>query len=213
MASYIRSIDPYDHMITISSSLARPEIWKSLDFYQPHLFASNPAASISTAVLPTDKPVFYGEVGDAAMRGSRAELRSALYTSLFANTGGLPMYWDWDEVVAEGLYPELAAAARVVKDSDLGHHPVTTRLSLSLNGCDARGIGTSGWSLLRVLPTGSGPFTVQIGGLTILQGACSVEVINLDTGKATTVDATIANARLSMDLPGEDCIVIVNAKA
>jgi hypothetical protein len=214
MAVYIRSIDPYDHMITTSSDLKHPELWKPLDYYQPHLFsASAPATLIGSTQLPPDKPAFYGEIGDlTTMRGTREDLRNALYTSLLANTGGLPMYWDWNEVVAAGLYPELAAAAKVVKDSDIGHHPIAAKLSLSVNGCGARGIGSSGCSLMRVLPTGSGPFSVQIGGLTVIQGSSTVEVINLDTGKSTTQDVTITNARISIDLPGEDCIVIVTAK-
>jgi hypothetical protein len=212
MATYLRSLDPYDHMLTTSSSLQHAELWKALDYYQPHLCALNPASAISSAQLPTDKPVFFGAIGDVNRNITRAQLRNCLYTSLFANTGGLPMLWDWDAAESEGLYPELATASKVIKASDIGHHPLLTRLTLSTTGCDARGVGSSGWSIARVIPTGSGPFSIQLGGLTVLQGPATVVIIDLDSGKISTSEQTISNARIALDLPGEDCIVVVTAK-
>ncbi|MHB8636014.1 MAG: glycoside hydrolase 5 family protein [Fimbriimonadaceae bacterium] len=205
MAAYIRSLDSYDHMITISADLDEPELWKSLDYYQPHSRSIHATADILSAALPHDRPLFFGQFETT----SRAPLRDALYTGLFANAGGLPMVWDWDEVEADGLYPELATAAKVVKDSDIGHHPVATRLDLSVVGCMARGIGSSDWALLRVIAAGSAPYRVRVGGLSIVEGACTVETIDLDSGKATTAPVTVTGARLTLDLPAQDCIVVV----
>jgi len=209
MAAYIRALDPYDHMITISSSLDHPDVWKPLDYYQPHLYSADPAASILAAVLPTDRPVFFGEFGSADGPVSRVQLRNALYTALFANTGGGPMLWDWDRIVSDGLYPELATAAKIVKDSDVGHHPIASRLTLSATGCAARGIGSSEWALMRLVASGPAPYNVKVGGVTVGDGSCSLEVVDLDSGKSTTDTISVSGARLSLELPGKDCIVIV----
>jgi hypothetical protein len=195
--------------VTISSSLDHPEIWKALDFYQPHLYAADPAAEMAKATLPSDRPVFYGEFAGTGEKLNRTALRNALYTGLLANMGGTPMFWDWDRVVSDGLYPELATLAKVAKDSDIGHHPVATRLTLSVFGCTARGIGSSDWVLMRVIAGRSAPYNVQIGGLSVPEGPCSVEVIDLDSGQTTTTSMSLVGSKLIMELPGKDCAVIV----
>ena len=209
MAAYIRSLDSYNHMVTISSSLDHPEVWKSLDYYQPHLYAADPAAAMGAATTPSDRPLFYGEFGSPTDKIGRAQLRNALYTGMFANAGGTPMLWDWDQVAAAGFYPELATAAKVIRDSDIGHHPVASRLTLSGVGCVAKGIGSSDWVLLRVIAGGDGPYNVQVGGLSVSEGACSVEVIDLESGKATTGSSSVSGAKLALELPAKDCVVIV----
>lgn len=208
MSTYLRALDSYDHMVTISSSLAHLEVWKPLDYYQPHLYSADPAAAIVNQALPNDRPAFFGEFGTTAGKLTRSQLRNALYTGLFANSGGLPMPWDWDQIAADGLYPELQVAAKVVKDSDVAHHPTASKLNLSAVSCAARGIGSTDWSLLRVIATGSGPFDVKVGGLSLIDGTCSVEVIDLDSGQATTFTVALVGSRLTLTLPGRDCIVI-----
>ena len=210
MTAYIQMLDAsYDHMITISSSLDHPELWKALNYYQPHLRAADPSAAIGAAMLPKDRPTFFGSVSQTGDKMSRASLRNTLYTGLFTNSAGTPMVWDWDQIQADGLYPELATAAKVVKDSDIGHHPVASRLTLSVVGCTARGIGSSDWVLLRVIAAGPAPYQVKVGGLSVIEGPCSIEVVDLDSGNATTSAVTVSGARLELDLPAKDCVVIV----
>ena len=210
MTTYIRLLDSsYNHMVTISSSLENSDVWKPLDYYQPHLYSADPAASIFAVAVPSDRPLFFGEFGVIGEKMGRSQLRNALYTGLFANSGGAPMFWDWDEVVSAGLYPELASAAKVVKDSDIGHYPVASRLTLSIVGGMAKGIGSSDWVLLRVIATGSAPYHVKLGGLSVIEGASAVEVIDLDTGKSTSTIVTLAGSRIELDLPARDCVVIV----
>jgi hypothetical protein len=67
MASYIRQIDVYGHLITTSTENLKSPIYDKMDYYQPHLYASNmiAAARRFEPAFPTlQKPAFYGEEGD-----------------------------------------------------------------------------------------------------------------------------------------------------
>jgi Cellulase (glycosyl hydrolase family 5) len=67
VASYIRSVDVYGHLITTSTESLRSPIYDKMDYCQPHLYAANmiaAARTFETAPTALTKPVFYGEEGD-----------------------------------------------------------------------------------------------------------------------------------------------------
>ncbi len=67
VASYIRSVDVYGHLITTSTENLRSPIYDKMDYCQPHLYAANmiaAARTFGTAPSALSKPVFYGEEGD-----------------------------------------------------------------------------------------------------------------------------------------------------
>jgi hypothetical protein len=66
-ANYIRLVDVYGHMITTSTENIRSPIYEKMDYYQPHLYASNMLAAARTftpELAALTKPAFYGEEGD-----------------------------------------------------------------------------------------------------------------------------------------------------
>ena len=67
MATAIRQIDVYGHLVTTSTEDLRSPIYEKMDYFQPHLYAANLVAAARTFALPyasIDRPVFYGEEGD-----------------------------------------------------------------------------------------------------------------------------------------------------
>src|ERR1051326_54689 len=67
MATYIRRIDPYTHLVTTSTDNLASPLYEKIDYYQPHLYAANMLAvprQFSIAPEKLDRPIFYGEVGD-----------------------------------------------------------------------------------------------------------------------------------------------------
>ena len=67
MASGIRLIDVYGHLITTSTENLHSPIYEKMDYYQPHLYAANLVAAARTFEPPLasqDRPAFYGEEGD-----------------------------------------------------------------------------------------------------------------------------------------------------
>lgn len=122
MADYLRSIDPYQHLVTTSSGRELP-IWRKADYYQPHGYPPDIRALVLGTAPTTDRPLFFGEVGlGGGPRGAEAErqaVRSALWSGLMAGHAGSAQYWYWDRVVTDGLYPEFAKFSKFVSEHRL----------------------------------------------------------------------------------------------
>jgi hypothetical protein len=125
MAEYIRSIDPYHHLITTSSAMDRPKLWESMDYYQPHTYPSNVTAAIAGSKILDDKPYFFGEFGppDDSESALAAGVRDGIYGAMLSNHAGAAQYWTWDLVEKRNLYPIYKTAAAVLSASDLPSHP------------------------------------------------------------------------------------------
>jgi len=135
MADYLRSIDPYGHMITTSSAIERKGLFASMDYYQPHTYPSNVLNAVAGANLPTDKPAFFGEFGPPSTEKNaiRAGIRDGIYGGIVANQAGPAMFWSWDEVEPMGLYGEFKNAAEVIHLSEIAKHPNAKQLKIRVN--------------------------------------------------------------------------------
>jgi hypothetical protein len=130
MADYIRSIDPYQHLVTSSSTLDYPNMLTKLDYLQPHTYPADIMASILGTKVPDDKPVFYGEFGPGGKADARKAMRDGMYAGMLANQAGAGQYWYWDIVEKEDLYGEITKAQRAVVLSDLPKHATAHRAVL-----------------------------------------------------------------------------------
>jgi hypothetical protein len=129
MATHLRAIDPYDHLLTtsFSDSNGRPGIdgLEEIDFVQTHLYSANFVNDVSARVGKGErKPHFIGEVG-ADWRGPRQEdkvglqVHDALWVGISTGMAGTAMTWWWDNLVEpNGLYPLFRPAADFVKGID-----------------------------------------------------------------------------------------------
>lgn len=135
MAEYLRSIDPYGHMVTTSSEMERPALFAPMDYYQPHTYPSNVLSAVAGQVFPGDKPGFFGEFGPPGndKESVQAGLRDGIYGALTANDAGSAMFWDWDEVDHMKLYGDFKNAAEVIAKSDIAHHPNAKQLRIKVN--------------------------------------------------------------------------------
>jgi len=146
MADYLRSIDPYRHLVTTSSHLDLP-IYRKADYYQPHGYPPSVAAMVLSAAKPGDKPLFFGEVGPGDLGGSRETqveaVRGGIWSALFAQHAGAGQYWTWDHVYRDSLMPEFRRAAEILRGSG-----ILAQTGLSLLKPDF-GAGTGGDLSLR----------------------------------------------------------------
>lgn len=153
MAAFIRSLDAYGHLVTTSTENLRSPIYAAMDFYQPHLYATNILAGarfLDPAPAQLDRPVFFGEFGDDHVPLGQEEKSSGLaivppvWASLMG-TGSYPAQpWLGAHLIATGRLGELGAVARFLKATDLASRvdalpftPVvecTTRTPLVLSG-------------------------------------------------------------------------------
>lgn len=116
MAKYIRSIDPYKHLITTSSELEKP-IWKEMDYMQGHGYPP----SVSGMLLGTEnkwgKPMFFGEIGPGGAgegNATRDAQRAGIWAGFFAGHSGAGQYWFWDQMNPAG-YDEYKFSTDILK--------------------------------------------------------------------------------------------------
>ncbi len=155
MAAYIRSIDPYAHLVTTSSEMERPGLFVEMDYYQPHTYPPNVLNAVAGQTFPLDKPGFFGEFGPTGdgIDVERSGLRDGIYGAICANHAGTAMLWDWEKVDKMGLYPEFKVASRVLAASNFAAHPQAKTLSIKMNTAgagDLRFGPGAGWTNMDV---------------------------------------------------------------
>jgi hypothetical protein len=121
VANYIRKIDVYGHLITTSTENLKSPIYEKMDYYQPHLYASNMVAAarkFSPAFATLDRPVFYGEEGDEhqtlpdAVKKSALDMAPPIWASVMGE-GNMPAQpWHGWEMLEHGRQDEVGAVFR-----------------------------------------------------------------------------------------------------
>ncbi|MEZ0326492.1 MAG: hypothetical protein ACAH95_11355, partial [Fimbriimonas sp.] len=146
MADYLRSIDPYKHLITTSSAMDRPALWTAMDYVQPHTYPSNVTAAVGGFVMPKDKPGFFGEFGppDTSEAALARGVKDGIYAGMLSNHAGAAQYWQWDLVEKRNLYPLYKTASLVLQESGLASRPIARPTAVT--------VGTSGSASLSFGP-------------------------------------------------------------
>lgn len=155
MADYLREIDPYHHMVTTSSELGQPGLWAAMDYVQPHTYPGSVLDAIAGADLPKEKPVFFGEFGPSELDPKTISevVRDGIYGAALANQAGSGMFWYWDWVENNDLYPVFAAARRVIDATGLVDHPHARPVKLRIQtpgSADLSFAPGSGWGATKV---------------------------------------------------------------
>ena len=138
MASYLKSIDPYQHLVTTSASMP-PGVWKlpAMDVTQTHIYGDGTQVDLVTPVAAAlrvnqvyGKPHLVGEIGwsykgpdgpvDPHQLGTT--LHNSLWAGLASGNLGTGMYWWWDNYIfPDGLYTVFKPAAAFGKNIDWAH--------------------------------------------------------------------------------------------
>ncbi len=149
MAAWIRRCDPHGHLVTTSAEDLASPLWRTMDFYQPHLYSVNGLLHVRRfpgLTLPATRPVFLGEVGDDHQRfpapgdkESGAGLVPPLWTSLFVD-GALPAQsWHWYRLLDSPRWAEFGAWARFITAARLAERSSEWREFLPDVRTDTRG--------------------------------------------------------------------------
>lgn len=115
MAAFLKSIDPYQHIVTTSFAHAdnAPDIWDdaNIDLTQTHFYLNNNhleralVNGVRTYLDYFDKPTLTGEFGLGASADfaqtdpDGIHLHNALWATLFAGSAGTAMTWWWDNYI------------------------------------------------------------------------------------------------------------------
>jgi len=219
MADYVRSADPYRHLVATSSDLDLP-IYGKMDFLQPHTYPPSVEAAVAAAPK-TAKPLFFGEFGPGQLDGGRATqvaaIRDGIYTALLTGQAGAGQFWTWDLIPTQKLEPEFVRAARLVKASgvvgDKGFTPREAALGAGVGG-DTVAVPGMGWGKSAQFAFRLPQDAANLGRLSsFLQGKAHPEMqpqpvaftFTLPKAATVTVEATGASdsgGTLLVDLDG-----------
>jgi hypothetical protein len=135
MSTYLKSIDPYKHLVTTSFSYKwMPDLWNvsNLDFTQTHPYGTTDSAynTITSYINNFNKPYVMEEFGyswESAGTSSnhslfRRELHMGMWRGMFSPTPVLPMVWWWENLAYYNDWDVFAATAnfsnQITADSD-----------------------------------------------------------------------------------------------
>ncbi|MDA3924596.1 MAG: DUF5060 domain-containing protein [Kiritimatiellae bacterium] len=150
LGKYIKQIDPYRHLVSAHISndykFLNPKIcempemdFNALDAYHH----TNPEAIIplmsKTALANTyNKPILITEFGGSPMAAGlehlMVEQHAAIWTGVCVPLSGTPMFWWWQVIDENNLYPRYKALAKFMADvdpRDITAQQVETKLDLS----------------------------------------------------------------------------------
>jgi hypothetical protein len=125
MASYINSVDPFDHLITTSSDKSGFEdIWsqEDMDLIQVHYYRShtiNFLEEAATRLSSYNKPIVMGEFGRydrSDANEGRLVLHNGIWSAFHVKSGG-HMWW-WDDIEKYNFYEEFSALSVYAEGED-----------------------------------------------------------------------------------------------
>lgn len=209
MATYIRSIDPYKHLITTSSEMGRPELWEAMDFYDAHRYQPVKSEIVDRQNALQPKPLVIGEFGPVKPDQSteRSFVRDSLWRNVLTNEASPGMYWYWDRVEQQNLYPEFSSWAKVFGLSHIGDHPAGREIRVRTEGSELSGLGEVDWLLLRVPPSQK----LVFASTGLADGSYKAHLVHLSDGKVDETTASLKGFKCSIDLPvTDDSVLILN---
>ena len=236
MGRAVKDLDPYDHLVSThvcgdythqsEPIIELPEIdFCAVDAYH----GSMDPLHIVTLMRDTasynnafNKPVLITEFGGSAYAAGVKHLRDSLHAALWASVclplGGTPMFWWWQLVDEEDLYPEFQAVSKFMKGEDR-RDPAMVAITPTLRVNDAaawqlgaqclmgpkRGLGwiyqAQEFSRLDPLgPPGITNLVLQING--VANARFRVQFWDTSEGKAVgDVRTAVRDGTLKVDVP------------
>jgi hypothetical protein len=162
MAQFIRSQDPYQHLITTSSALDEP-IWDQTDYYQHHDYPSDLITDIQDAPdITASQPLAPDYSGECGIDFTpHVGISPPIWAGIMAAQSAAAMPWYWDTIDPNNDYFLIQAAADFVTVSGLGDQDTLSRSSPQVTG---GGLGPLAFGLGGGWATNAGPNTFTVGG-------------------------------------------------
>ena len=128
MAMFIKTNDPYHHLVTTSDSLNEP-LWDQTDYYQHHNYPSDLITGLrdcqDISASQTVAPDFAGECGIDFTQ--HVGISPPIWAGIMSGQSGASMPWYWDTIDPNNDYFLIQAAADFVTASGLGDQDVLTK--------------------------------------------------------------------------------------
>lgn len=145
MAGYLRSEDPFSHLITTSSDQSGfGPIWSlaNIDVIQVHHYGSGTTGFFEQAAASLSgygKPVIMGEFGsDAGGAGNAADFALTIHNGIWSafHLKSSAHCWWWEELDSHNLYDEFIPLSAYAAGEDLAAHSLS-KANITISGASA----------------------------------------------------------------------------
>ena len=135
MALFLRSQDPYQHLITTSSDLTQP-IWDQCDYYTHHDYPNDVITGLRDAPdISASQPVKPDFGAECATNGvPRYGVDAPLWAGLMNGQSGDEQPWWWDSMDGENDYIYFRAVSDFITMSGLGEQNVLNKSIPAVTG-------------------------------------------------------------------------------
>ena len=135
MALFIRSQDPYQHLITTSSDLTQP-IWDQCDYYTHHDYPTDVITGLRDATdITASQPVKPDYGAECATNGvPHYGVNAPLWAGIMNGQSGAEMPWWWDSMDGENDYIYFRAVSDFITLSGLGEQAVLNKSIPAVTG-------------------------------------------------------------------------------
>ena len=135
MALFLRSQDPYQHLITTSSDLTQP-IWDQCDYYTHHDYPTDVITGLRDAMdITASQPVKPDYGAECATNGvPRYGVNAPLWAGIMNGQSGAEMPWWWDSLDGENDYIYFRAVSDFITLSGLGEQAVLNKSIPAVTG-------------------------------------------------------------------------------
>jgi hypothetical protein len=210
MTAYLRSLDAYDHLVTAVSEQLRPDVFKALNFYETAADNLSPEVPRPRSPWPGDKPGFLAADVDAISMTPAVATRHIVSETILENSGGVAAVLLAPDANAPAVLKELSFEAQTLIDSNFGAEGRAVIAKLRTTNCFAEALGDTNWLYLHtVAPRQTGPYETEIGGVTPSDGEYNLEIFDLLSYKVTKGSVTVSKAKIKLNLPSGDCVILV----
>lgn len=206
MSSFLKSIDPYNHLVTTSIShrdVAGMNDLKNMDLNQKHIYKNTSAIpeTIRDYTQKHSKPYVIGESGyewdwsknfNDFAGDMDGDFKRALWLGLFSPTPILPMSWWWEFFENRGMmsyFKPVSEMNRLMLEAGKGKLE-SIEVKTNLNGVQAYGVRCGKKSFVYLYNSGESFEGIQLSGMEKPNGKAKMSLFDCETCKTSNLSFT-----------------------
>jgi len=199
MSTYLKTIDPYQHLVTTSIShrdVQGMNDLKNMDFNQKHIYKNVAAipGTIRDYTQKHHKPYVIGEAGfewdwsknfNDFADDMDGDFKRGLWLGMFSPTPILPMSWWWEFFENRGMmsyFKPVSELNSLMLDAGKGKFE-PFELSTNQKGIQAYGVRCGKKSFVYLYNSGENCESIQLSGMEMPKSNAKMSLFNCETGK------------------------------
>lgn len=228
MSRYLKTIDPYDHLVTTSIShrdLEGLNALEAIDFNQKHIYKNNRALPTTIVKYTAEfgKPYVIGEYGyeydwsknfNLFAAEMDSDFKRGLWYGLFSPTPVLPLSWWWEFFDDRGTDAYIARVRKIQEEMMRAGKGAFETVDVLAEGVETFAVKCGPSTFVYVYNPAEKPVTTAVDFAAKAGSAAKVRVYDCESGKYNTSAGITANDRYKVRnvklAAGSDLVLILD---